>query len=348
MNLCLNCMEEYEEHLSICPHCEYKEDKLLHREYCLPSGMILNSENNSYLLGKCIDSDISGVVYIAWDNNYKRKVAIREYIPSQLSSRHRNDLTIHIYKENQEEFKKLMDKFVAEANLLRKIDDECCVKIFDIFFKHNTAYIVMEFVEGIVLKEFIFENGKINHKIAINMLMPIMIGIEKLHSMSEIYMSINAENIKVTKEGNLKIFDLSFVKYQLWNKAHRDCCAILLCNECMPFELFIDDIKEGTYTDIYSLASILYMMITGNVVECAYDRWVELKEYGKDALEPISRFNKNVPKNIANAIYNGINIEIKDRTQSIREFIDELASDKTVKLRVKQFSIIDRFKQKFR
>ena len=349
MKRCLGCMEEYEENLNICPNCEYKEDTPINRNYCLLPGTILNSENNNYLIGKSIDADNSGVVYIAWDNAYKRKVVIREYMPSEFSTRYPNNISVAVCEEEKEHFEMLMDKFVYEAYQLRKIDDDGIIKIFDVFYQNNTAYIVMEYVEGITLSEFMIDNGKLNPKIAIDLLMPIMLVTEKIHSLGEIHKTIHTENIMVTKTGSLKLLDLNFVRYEL-NYGYPTSCRVLLGldSEYLALELWRKNRECGTYSDIYSLAAILYKMITSNKPEYALDRSFNLERIGKDSLEPIKKFNKEVPKNIKNAIYNGMNIEIQDRTQTVRQFIEELTSDEPVELRVKPHSIIDRIKQKLR
>ena len=110
-----------------------------------------------YLIGKVIGYGGFGVTYIAWDSKLEQKVAIKEYLPSEFSTRMPGQTRISVFGgEKSEQFRDGMNKFLDEARRLAKFQSEDgIVKVFDCISENDTAYIVMEYLEGETLKELL-------------------------------------------------------------------------------------------------------------------------------------------------------------------------------------------------
>ena len=147
MKRCLGCMELYENEYQICPHCGYEEGKGVDKGFHMMPGEILADR---YLIGKVIGYGGFGVTYIAWDKTLDKKVAIKEYLPSEFSTRVTGHKEITVYAdEKQEQFNIGVEKFIDEAKRLMKLKDvDGVVRIFNCFKENGTAYIVMEYLDG--------------------------------------------------------------------------------------------------------------------------------------------------------------------------------------------------------
>lgn len=344
MKICLGCMEEYEEHYGVCPYCGFVEGTMPEKEFHISPGNIIKGVNSTYTIGKVIGSGSFGVTYIAWDNVLERKVAIKEYMPSEYSTRASGNTLVEVNEDSKELFSKGMSKFLEEARKLAKFEEEGIVRIFDHFYRNDTAYIVMEYLDGITLKEYIEQNGKIAPEIAVDMLMPVMNSLKKVHTLGIVHRDIAPDNIMITKDGSIKLIDFGASRFA--SSSSSKSLTVLIKPGYSPVEQYIKDGAQGAHTDVYALAATLYSMITGITPEESMDRRVQLEEKKKNILEPIRKYNSKVPKNIENAIYNGMNIRIDDRTPTINQFLEELTSEKSVKLRDQNIPLIDRLRWK--
>lgn len=144
---CMGCMELFDEKLEVCPKCGYIEGTPVEEAIHIIPGSLLH---NRYIIGRVLGYGSFGVTYIAWDGKLERKVAIKEYMPSEFSTRMPGQSCLTIFSgDREEQFKDGLKKFVDEAKRLAKFNSEPgIVSIFDSFLENDTAYIVMEFLDG--------------------------------------------------------------------------------------------------------------------------------------------------------------------------------------------------------
>lgn len=340
MKLCLGCMQTYDEKFDMCPYCGFVEGQEPELAIHMRPGSILKGENSTYTIGKVIGNGSFGVTYIAWDNMLERKVAIKEYLPSEYATRVAGQNSIAIYNEKNNQFSTGMEKFIDEARRLAKFEnEEGIVKIFDHFYQNDTAYIVMEYLDGITLSEYMEENGLIEPKLAVDMLMPVMKSLMNVHKSGIIHRDIAPDNIMITKDGSVKLIDFGASRYA--STSHSKSLSVIVKQGYSPEEQYRRRGDQGPHTDVYSLAATLYKMITGITPPDALERRAKLENEKKNILTSIRKTRK-IPKTIENALYNALNIKIEDRTQNIEQFIEELTSEKPVKLRDQSIGLIDR------
>ena len=148
----MGCMETYREELGICPYCGYADGTPVEEQIHMEPGTVLRDR---YVIGKVLGFGGFGVTYIGWDNKLEMKVAVKEYLPSEFSTRMPGQTMVTVFRgEKQEQFREGLKKFVDEAKRLANFkNEEGVVRVYDSFTENETAYIVMEYLEGETLAE---------------------------------------------------------------------------------------------------------------------------------------------------------------------------------------------------
>ncbi len=327
MKRCLGCMETYNDELDICPHCGYVEGTMPEEAIHVIPGTVLKDR---YIIGKVVGYGGFGVTYIAWDTLLQNRVAIKEYLPSEFSTRIPGKPELTVFNgDKSQQFQDGMKKFLDEARRLAKFQNETgIVKIYDCFEDNRTAYIIMEYLEGITLSEYLKENGTIPEDVAVQMLMPIMQSLKTVHKEGIIHRDIAPDNIMITSKGEIKLIDFGAARYA--TTSHSRSLTVIIKPGYSPEEQYRSRGDQGPHTDVHALGAVLYRMITGQVPPDAMERRAYFENGNKDILEPISKYVKNISTNRENAILNAMNVRIEDRSPDMDTLIHELTTDEPV------------------
>lgn len=324
MQRCLGCMEEFEEEYEICPYCGYETGTPPKEAYHMLPGTILAGR---YRIGRVLGFGGFGVTYMGWDEVLLRKVAIKEYLPGEFSTRIPGQTTITAYEgERSEQFSSGLGKFLEEAKMLAKLESaNGVVRIYNSFQENNTAYIVMEYLEGCTLKEYLELNEKLSVEEAKEILHPIVTALKEVHAMGIMHRDIAPDNIFLTNDGKVKLLDFGASRFA--TTSHSKSLSVIIKPGYAPVEQYRSRGDQGPWTDVYSLAAVLYKMVTGITPEDAMER-VE-----KEELKKPSKLGVKISKNAEHAIMNALNIKIEDRTQDTEIFEKELYGNEKVKLK---------------
>ena len=327
MKRCLGCMESYNDELNICPHCGYMEGAMPEEAIHAIPGTVLKER---YIIGKVVGYGGFGVTYIAWDTLLQHRVAIKEYLPSEFSTRIPGTAELTVFNgDKTQQFQDGMKKFLDEARRLAKFQNESgIVKIYDCFEENRTAYIIMEYLEGITLSEYLKENGTIPEDVAVQMLMPIMNSLKAVHKEGIIHRDIAPDNIMITSKGEIKLIDFGAARYA--TTSHSRSLTVIIKPGYSPEEQYRSRGDQGPHTDVHALGAVLYRMLTGQVPPDAMERRAYFENGNKDILEPISKYVKNISQNRENAILNAMNVRIEDRSPDMDTLIHELTTDEPV------------------
>ena len=143
MHLCLSCMEQYDEKYGICPNCGADYNIKASESFHLEPGTELGER---YIVGRVLGQGGFGVTYIGFDIELKKKVAIKEYLPSEFSTRSVHETKVTVFGgDKEEQFKAGIARFVKEAKRLAKFNKESeIINIYDTVEENGTAYIIME------------------------------------------------------------------------------------------------------------------------------------------------------------------------------------------------------------
>lgn len=327
MRRCLGCMESYDDKLDICPHCGYVEGTMPEEAIHIIPGTILHER---YIVGKVVGYGGFGVTYIAWDTLLEHKIAIKEYLPSEFSTRVPGKPELTIFNgDKSQQFEDGMKKFLDEARRLAKFQNESgIVKVYDCFEENRTAYIIMEYLEGITLSDYLNENGCIPEDVAVQMLLPIMNSLKNVHKEGIIHRDIAPDNIMITSKGEIKLIDFGAARYA--TTSHSRSLTVIIKPGYSPEEQYRSRGDQGPHTDVHAIGAVLYRMITGCVPPDAMERRAYFENSNKDILDPLSKYVKNISTNKENAILNAMNVRIEDRSPDMDTLIHELTTDEPV------------------
>lgn len=335
---CMGCMEYYGDEFEVCPHCGYAENTPPEEAVHMEPGTLLHDR---YIVGKVLGFGGFGVTYIGWDGRLEQKVAIKEYLPSEFSTRMPGQSTITVFNgEKREQFQDGLEKFVDEAKRLARFQNEPgIVKIFDSFCENETAYIIMEFLDGETLTEKLAREGTIPEDEAVELLMPVMNSLQVVHEEGILHRDIAPDNIFFTKDGEVKLIDFGASRYA--TTSHSRSLTVIIKPGYSPEEQYRSRGDQGPYTDVYALAATLYKMMTGVTPPDAMERRASIENRKKEILENPHKLNKRITINRENAILNAMNVQIEDRTPDVISFMEELNADPPAKRRYGKIKQID-------
>jgi len=317
-------MEQYNEGYLSCPVCGHVEDTPVQEALHMEPGNILVER---YIIGKVLGFGGFGVTYIGWDAKLEQKVAIKEYLPSEFSTRIPGQTQITIFNgDKAEQFHDGMNKFVEEAQRLAKFhQEEGIVRIFDSFVSNNTAYIIMEYLHGETLADYIKREKVIPADKAIAMLMPVIFSLKAVNARGIIHRDVAPDNIFLTSDGKVKLIDFGAARFA--TTSHSRSLTVIIKPGYSPEEQYRSLGDQGSFTDVYAIGATLYRMITGTTPPDALERRAHFENKKKDILKPVSRYTRNITENQETAILNALNVRVQDRTPDMATLAEELMTE---------------------
>lgn len=264
------------------------------------------------------------ITYKGWDLREGELVAIKEYYPNGFAIRDAAQSPEVSCPKDSIIFAENKKRFMREAAVLAQfVDHGHVVQILDCFEEHNTAYIVMEYVDGITLKDYVRRNGgKISWEETREMVKALIEALIPLHKHGIIHRDLSPENIMILPGGGLKILDFGAVKQidgamEVGRRLTKPTEAIVKQGYA-PIEQYQNQGNLGPWTDVYALCTTIYYCLTGSVPLDAPARIVT-----PVSIELAARGVAISEKEEA-AIVKGMEILIQDRIQSMEELYDEL------------------------
>ncbi len=317
---CHGCMEIMEEE-SVCRICGYETNTPPKESFHLFPGTVLKGR---YLIGKSLGNGGFGVTYIGRDLILGGKVAIKEYLPSEFSTRAPNQQTLSIYTgEAALQFEAGLKGFDEEAKRLAKLSDiPGVVKIYDVFHENKTSYIVMEYLEGETVADKLKRCKKLPYKEVEDIMTVVLSTLDEVHATGIIHRDVSPGNIFITNDGNVKLIDFGAARFA--SAYHTKSLSIILKPGYAPEEQYRSKGNQGPWTDVYSAAATMYKMLTGKTPQESVERMV------KDELLPLGKLGVSIDKNKENAIMNALNVDSGARTRSAARFLGELFANEKV------------------
>lgn len=311
-NLCMGCMNEKSNNGDgKCLQCGYKEGDLPDSPLCLLPRTILNGQ---YLIGKVLGHGGFGITYLALDMNLGIKVAIKEYMPQGLVTRIPTDNRVSIYSgDRKENFENGLEKFLEEAQILAKFKENSCIVGINNFFKENgTAYFVMDYIEGINIKQYLNKNGeKLPYEEMLKVMFPVLDALKNVHDAGLLHRDISPDNIYMTSNGTVKLLDFGAARFSMGEQSRS--LDVILKPGYAPEEQYRRKGKQGPWTDIYAVGATMYRVVSGIVPADCLDR-IE-----NDDLVPPGGLGIKLPINLERAIMKALSVKASDRYQTIDE-----------------------------
>lgn len=259
---------------------------------------------NRYELIKKVGGGGMAVVFKARDRLLNRFVAVKVL---------REEFT------GDEEF---VRRFEVEAQAAASLSHPNIVSIYDVGNEDNIYYIVMEYIDGITLKEYIAQKGKLEWKEAVKIAIQICSAIEHAHSKQIIHRDIKPQNILLTKEGIAKVTDFGIAR------AATSSTITMVGTTIGSVHYFSPEQARGGYidgkSDLYSLGIVIYEMITGKIpFDGDSPVAVALKHIHDKPVRPID-IDSSIPIALNDVVMKAIKKEQSGRHQTATELLEDL------------------------
>jgi len=296
-----------------CSGCGNSPQSYKPEPHHFPAGQMLAGR---YYVGRVLGEGGFGITYLGLDTKLKRRVAIKEYFPRTLVRRDASATrAVTCYTGSAEYFERGRAHFLEEAQTLARLDDIGeIVHVLDFFPENNSAYIVMEFLEGTTLKELIAKQGRLEFGQLLEMLGPVLQAMDSMHRSGLIHRDISPDNLMLLKRnGRVKLMDFGCAR----EIGIGHTMTVMLKPGFAPMEQSTGH-AQGPWTDVYAISATLYYCLTGVVPVEAMHR------LGHDELVAPTRLGANLQPWQEQALLKGMAVEPANRWQSVGELHDAL------------------------
>lgn len=214
-------------------------------------------------------------------------------------------------------------RFKREAQNAGRLSHPNIVNMYDVGYDQGYHYIVMEYVEGQTLKEYIQERGKLSVDEAVKFAVAIAEGLEHAHAMGIVHCDIKPHNMLITKSGRLKVTDFGIARAMNSQNTMMYTNSVMGSAHYLSPEQASGKAIDGS-TDIYSLGVVLYEMLTGRVPYEADTPIAVALKHVKDKLIPPTRYNPSIPPLLESVVMKALQKKPADRYRSVSEMIGDL------------------------
>ena len=263
---------------TVCPECGRPYGSVKAESFALKPGTILDGK---YLVGEMLGQGGFGITYIGFDLLLEQKIAIKEYFPMSTGMVSREGRSTVVWSDavmQKSGVEKGFDSFLKEARKMAKLRSiPSVVGVNSVFIQNETAYIVMDFIEGETLLKKLQREGPMDYGTCVSLMTPIMQALSEVHKHGIIHRDISPDNIMVQNDGRLILLDLGAAKdLDIQGKdGNMQSSQMVAKQGFSPVEQYGRDGKIGSWTDVYAMAATIYYCCTGVLPPSATDRTID-------------------------------------------------------------------------
>lgn len=298
-----------------CPYCGFLSESAQIPPY-LPVRTVIA---NRYLVGKMLEYNGEGATYIGWDLTEKKAIKIREFIPDSFTTRTTSNLRLQIMRGSEDVFTELRQSFEELWTKLARLKGlSALISVTNVVEDYGTSYAIYEHFEGVTLRDFLLKSktGYISWEKARQLLMPILSTLGTLHSSGIIHKGISPSTLVISSDGKLKITGFCTGAA----RTARSDLNSQLFDGYAAIEQYGFDGSQGTWTDIYAFAAVLYRTLIGSDPISAKERM------SNDRLMVPGKFAEALPAYVINGLINALQILPEDRTRTVEQLRAELSA----------------------
>ncbi len=312
LSFCPHCFLDTTE--GICPRCGFSVAEYETPEKALTPGTIVGGD---FKIGRVLGIGGFGITYTGYDKRTGARYAIKEYMPHKIAER-RADGSLEVSdSKDKEAYTDGLNMFVEESKILDALT-HCpnIVQSFCFIYDNSTGYLIMEFLDGVSLKNILRERGTIDPDYALEALLKTTDALRLVHQRGIIHRDISPENIMVMPDKSIKLIDFGAARFFVGSTRKDE--SLILKPGFAPPEQYSDEEKQGEFTDIYALAATYYKLVTGKTPPDARTRAVH------DSIERLDCECEGVSHHIGLTIHQALSLNYRQRPQNVDEFLDDL------------------------
>lgn len=315
---CMGCMRKLDWD-GRCRYCNFLEEAYPKDKNHLPLHTLL--KNGEYLVGRVLGEGGFGITYIGLDMALLQRVAIKEFYPVCMAERGsaENDSVVRpLHAKKEADFQKGLQSFLSEGRALAQFSNLDGVVGVKSFFRENgTAYLVMEYVEGIRVKDYVKSFGVLEPETVFSMVKQVILDLHRIHGEHILHRDVSVDNLIIDQDGKLILIDFGSAKNLAKSTGRTE--TVLYKQGYSALEQYSMDGKQGPWTDVYGLCASIYYMLTGLTPKSATERVID------DTMKPLREIlPQSLEKNMLDAVWRGMAVDRKRRYQSMAELYQAL------------------------
>lgn len=270
-NICISCFRDKGRD-ALCPHCGFVESGS-RKHSLLPARCVLQGR---YLIGEMLTADKNCVCYKAMDMQQKRIVEVQEYFPREIVMRDTDAVTLVPLLGEETTWPDKSVKTILENARKMTAFAGCrgLMHIFEAFEENQTVYVVNEYLEGMLLEDYLKQCGApLDVPTAMDVILPVLDGLTQLHKADLIHRAVTPKNILITSDNTIKLTNYVFLKEA--SPFKESAMTVYFSPGYAPYELYVSRERRGAYSDVYSVGAVLYRMLVGKTPPDAIHRMEE-------------------------------------------------------------------------
>lgn len=309
--LCMNCMNGYVKN-GRCTVCDSPKLTVQELPTALPLRSILNGR---YLIGRMLGAGGFGITYLGYDLIENRRIAIKEFMPTGMVRRDVGKTQMQVVS-NKKDFNDSMKRFLDEARMIYHYQkNPHILQIYSLFQENQTAYYIMEFLEGADLKHLLkMRGGRLSWTEVRNITLQVIEALAVLHADGVVHRDISPDNIFISPQGKATLIDFGAARLFMAQKQ----LTVILKRKYAPIEQYETRGKQGPWTDIYALAATIYHVLTGELPPEATSRAY------RDDIKTFRQCGVVLEEHVERALYKALRVEPEERYKNIIDFQNEL------------------------
>ena len=298
-----------------CPVCGLTQGSYTPAPHHLPPGTVLMDR---YLIGRALGEGGFGITYIGRDLRLEMKVAIKEYFPSDRAARDA-DASMDVHScmgRGNPGYEQGLSRFLCEARTMARMEKQPqIVMVRDYFEANNTAYIVMEYVEGTNFIDLAARRGgRIPASELFPLIEPLFTALSAMHKAGLIHRDISPDNLML-EQGSVRLLDFGCARES--SQGTDSTMAVALKQGYAPIEQY-QCMGQGPWTDVYALSATIYFCLTGRVPPKSLDRLLS------DELAAPRALGVDITLEQQRALLRGMEINPEKRCQTVDELYSGL------------------------
>lgn len=276
-------------------------------------------QGGTYRIVRFIKSGGFGCTYEAVHQLLNKRVAIKEFFVKDFCNREETGRITVGTLSKVTLVERLKQKFISEASSLSALDHEGIVNVSNLFLENDTAYYVMDYIDGCSLDIYVHQNGPLPEDVALDYVGQACEALKYVHEKNILHLDIKPGNLMVDKDGKVKLIDFGTSKQ--YDECDGENTSTLLGNTpgYAPPEQSNSKVTSFTpATDVYSLGATLYKLLTGITPPTSSER------SSGEEMDPLPG---NISQTTVEAIMKAMLLNKKERLQSVEEFQTLLMSE---------------------